>query len=85
MEKKLLFLSFIVLLSGCGETNSSLELTKEDIYTFCDDVAQGVAAELESRDSNKPTPLRVLAMRSGAEAECILEYRIKQQEARKPF
>ncbi len=72
-------------LSGCSKGDPSLQLTKEDINLYCEDVAQRAWHEANARDSNRPTRIGTDEIHNGVEAECILEYRIKQQEANKIF
>jgi hypothetical protein len=83
--KPLFVVSLAILLGGCSRGDPDLELTKDDIVLYCDDVAQKAWHEANARDTNRPTSDGLRTIQSGVEAECILEYRIKQQEANKTF
>jgi len=71
-----------VLLAGC-DSQPAYERLEMDIYEIrrlCGKV--GVAAFAKANDG---TTLDPSSIQRGAAAQCELEYRIKQQEANKPF
>ena len=92
-------LSFLALSAGCADERrekerSELGLDASEIRFLCGSVAKKAMAEVRASWAQQ-TPLggvndaeaKVLYIwtEEGAKAECELEYRIKQQEAHKPF
>ena len=70
-------------LAGCSKGGDpGLPLTLEEVRVLCD--AVGDAAFARANDG-KETAAALRWIEEGAKAECELEYRIKQQEANKPF
>jgi hypothetical protein len=69
-------------LTGCSRGNTELQLSLTEIKELCDKVGDGAF----SKANDGGTPKIVLdSIERGVEAQCELEYRIKQQEAKKPF
>lgn len=85
MNRKLTALLLLVALAGCSRGDPQLQLDLSDIKILCDDVGRRAFAELNARDTNRPSDEDFAWIKPGAVAECELEYRIKQQEANKFF
>jgi hypothetical protein len=80
--KKVFFLLFLLILAGCSQGDPELQLSLTEIKELCGKV--GDAAFSKANDGGTPK-IGLDWIESGAEAQCELEYRIKQQEATKPF
>jgi len=82
-----LFVLFLLILAGCSRSDTELQLS--EIRSLCSEVGDKARADFPVYFSNgqeRPDALVVLELtKEGAAAECELEYRIKQQEANKPF
>ena len=87
MRRQVTAVLFLVSLSGCSRGDPQLQLDLSDIKSLCEAVAYKAFSEMNARDSNRPSALAqdFNWIKNGAVAECELEYRIKQQEAHKPF
>jgi hypothetical protein len=72
-------------LTGCSRGDPELQLSLYEIRSLCGDVGNKEFSEMNARDSNRASPIGLDLIKSGKIAECELEYRIKQQEATKPF
>jgi len=80
--KKVFFVLSLLILAGCSRGDPELQLSLTEIKELCGKV--GDAAFSDANDGKTPT-LGLEWIEGGAEAQCELEYRIKQQEANKPF
>jgi hypothetical protein len=69
-------------LTGCSRGDPELQLSLTEIKGFCELV--GDAAFAKANDGETPK-MSLDWIEAGAQAQCELEYRIKQQEATKPF
>lgn len=78
-----------LILIGCADHDPSLAMDATDIRVLCKAVADKAMAEapiLLPNGQERPDARVTLEWtRDGAKAECELKYRIKQQEANKPF
>ena len=75
----------LVVLTGCSRGDPQLQLDLSDIRILCDDVGNREFSIVNSRDSDRATLKGLEQIKAGKAAECELEYRIRQQEANKPF
>lgn len=89
MNRKLVASLPAILLVGCAEKDQTLKMDAADIRVLCDAVANKKMANAPIYyPSGQPRPDAQVTLdwvKQGAKAECELEYRIKQQEANKPF
>jgi hypothetical protein len=69
-------------LTGCSRGDPELQLSLTEIKELCSKV--GSAAFSKANDGQQPK-IGLDWIEGGAEAQCELEYRIKQQEANKPL
>jgi hypothetical protein len=69
-------------LTACSRGDPALQLTLYDIKVLC--ATAGDAAFAKANDGSKDANTLGL-IQGGTVAQCELEYRIKQQEANKPF
>lgn len=69
-------------LAGCSQKDPSLQLSLSDIKSLCDKVGDAAFSRANEGTREK---ISLDWIEQGAEAQCELEYRIKQQEANKPF
>jgi hypothetical protein len=76
---------FLTALVGCGKSDPQLPLSLSDIKILCDDVGRKEWSLVNARDTNRAISEDLNQIKNGKVAECELEYRIKQQEANKPF
>jgi len=78
-----------VALVGCADKDPSLAMDATEIRVLCKAVADKAMAEapvlLPNGQERQDAVVTLEWTRDGARAECELEYRIKQQEANKPF
>jgi major membrane immunogen (membrane-anchored lipoprotein) len=70
-------------LTGCSRGDTTIQLTLYDIKVLCSSV--GSASFAKAIEDGNGDLTSVERIRDGAVAQCELEYRIKQQEASKPF
>jgi len=85
MRRQVTAVLFLVALSGCSRSDPELQLDLSDIRILCDDVGNREFSIVNSRDSDRATLKGLEQIKAGKAAECELEYRIRQQEANKPF
>jgi hypothetical protein len=78
-------LAVTATLTGCSRGDPELQLTLVEIRALCADIGDKEFSIMNARDSNRPTDIGLQRIEAGKKAECELEYRIKQQEANKPF
>ena len=90
--KKLIVSISAVALMGCAKSDSSLEMDLAEIRVLCDAVSKreaiGLAGKLSDSGANAASDGVKTALewtKDGSRAECELEYRIKQQEAKNTF
>ena len=79
MNKKLIGTILLGALAGCAK-DASLLMDVNEIRRLCDKVSYAAFVKRANEETLLP-----YAIQRGAEAQCELEYRIKQQEVGKNF
>ena len=82
MKPVIPLLAVAVGLAGCSRGDPELQLSLTEIKQLCDKVGDAAFSKANNGEKEFTSLNRI---EGGAEAQCELEYRIKQQEANKPF